>query len=68
MHFYKRDLTPVKEGFTHGGTQITKASPYKQNFSNSFQVNLSTSDFRKTLLKGMGDSVKCVTSTCPNQV
>jgi hypothetical protein len=62
MHFYKRDLTPIKESFP---SQV-KPSPYKQNFQN-YGVNLSTSDFKKTLLKGMGDGVKCVTSSSKNQ-
>ena len=58
MHFYKRDLTPVRESIPITGV---RSSPYKSNFFN-YGVNLSTNDFKKTLLKGMGDSVKCVTS------
>ena len=57
MHFYKRDLSPVKEQFP----LPLKPSPYSKNFQN-YGVNLSTSDFKRTLLKGMGDSVSCITS------
>lgn len=31
------------------------------NFQN-YGVNIATNDFKKTLLKGLGDSVNCVTS------
>lgn len=40
---------------------ISKGSPYKQNFVN-YGVNIATSDFKKTLLQGMGENVNCTTS------
>lgn len=43
-------------------TVIAKGSPYKQNFQN-YGTNIATSDFKRTLLKGMGENVKCVIST-----
>ena len=61
MHFYKRDLSPVRESFVMQSV-VVKGSPYKQNFYN-YGVNIATSDFRKTLLKGMGENVNCVTSS-----
>jgi len=61
MHFYKRDLSPVRESFVMHNV-IAKGSPYKQNFYN-YGVNIATNDFKKTLLKGLGDNVDCVTSS-----
>lgn len=57
MHFYKRELSPVRESFVMH-TVVTRGSPYKQNFYN-YGVNIATADFKRTLLKGMGDNVKC---------
>ena len=61
MHFYKRDLSPVRESFVMHNV-IAKGSPYKQNFY-KYGVNIATSDFKKTLLKGLGENVDCVTSS-----
>lgn len=60
MHFYKRDLSPVRETFVMHNV-VAKGSPYKQNFEN-YGVNIATNDFKKTLLKGMGDNVICTIS------
>ena len=56
MHFYKRDLTPVREQFV--SHDVIGKSPYSANFEN-YAVNITTSDFKNQLLKGMGDNTKC---------
>lgn len=57
MHVYKSELSPVRESYV----MFNAKSPYGQNFQN-FGINIATNDFKKTLLKGMGDNVNCVTS------
>jgi hypothetical protein len=63
MHFYKRDLTPVREQFV--SLSVIGKSPYKQNFDN-YEVNITTAQFKDQLLKGMGESVKCIKSSTKN--
>ena len=62
MHYYKRELSPIKENFPYGSYK----SPYRQNFSN-YDVNMMSKDFKDTLLKSMGGNVKCVQSTDNNR-
>ena len=61
MHFYKRELSPVREAFINYDV-ISQGSCYKKNFEN-YATNLQTSDFKKTLLANMGEKVKCITGT-----
>ena len=44
MHFYKRDLTPVKENFA----AINPKTPYRQSFEN-YDINVLTKDFKAGL-------------------
>ena len=46
--------------------QCNMRTPYRQNFSN-YQVNMMSKDFKDSLLKSMGGSVKCVQSTDQNR-
>jgi hypothetical protein len=60
MHFYRRDLTPVREAFA---ISSSKASPYTQNF---FEADLASDVFKTKLLKAIGVSAICVKSHCNN--
>jgi hypothetical protein len=55
MHFYKRDLTPVKENFVAGNLK----TPYRQSFEDYDIANFSKS-FKTNLANSMGTGVKCV--------
>ena len=55
IHYYKRDLSPIREAFP----QSSIKTPYRQNFSN-YELNMMSKDFKKTLMKTMGGSVKCI--------
>ena len=61
MHFYKRELSPIRETFV----MLKKGSPYKKNFE-QYEVNIATKDFKRNLLNSMGENVKCVTSYTKN--
>ena len=54
MHFYKRDLTPVKENFA----SINPKTPYRQSFEN-YDINVLTKDFKAGLQSSLGSGVKC---------
>jgi hypothetical protein len=56
MHYYKRDLTPVKEIFA----QCSEKLPYRDNFQN-YEGSLMSASLKDDLLKGLGDGVRCVT-------
>ena len=55
IHYYKRDLSPIREAFP----QCSIKTPYRQNFSN-YELNMMSKDFKSSLLKTMGGSVKCI--------
>ena len=62
IHYYKRDLSPVREMFP----QCSIKTPYRQNFSN-YEANMMSKDFKSSLLKSMGSGVKCIQSTDQNR-
>ena len=62
MHYYKRDLSPIKEAFT----QCNIKTPYRQNFEN-YGANMMSKDFKSSLLKSLGSGVKCLSSVNQNR-
>lgn len=46
MHFYKRDLSPIKENFAF----CNEKTPYKGNFNN-YESNLMGRGFKDNILK-----------------
>jgi len=54
MHFYKRDLTPVKENFT----LINHKTPYRNSFEH-YDINALGKNFIESLITSMGSGVKC---------
>ena len=62
MHYYKRDLSPIKEAFT----QCNIKTPYRQNFEN-YGANMMSKDFKSSLLKSLGSGVKCMSSINQNR-
>ena len=58
MHYYKRDLTPVKEIFA----SCNERTPYRSNFQD-YEGSLISQGFKDELLKGLGEGVKCVTQS-----
>ena len=58
IHYYKRDLSPVRENFPICNIK----TPYRQNFSN-YDANMMSKDFKDSLLKSMGGNVKCIQTT-----
>ena len=58
MHYYKRDLTPVKEIFA----SCNERTPYRSNF-HDYEGSLISQGFKDELLKGLGEGVKCVTQS-----
>ena len=62
MHYYKRDLSPIKEAFT----QCNIKTPYRQNFEN-YGANMMSKDFKSSLLKSLGSGVKCQSSVNQNR-
>ena len=62
LHYYKRNLTPLKESFP----TCNDRTPYHSNFEN-FQGNLISQDFKKEMLNCLGkgntsQTIKCLTS------
>ena len=57
MHFYKRDLTPVKENFVSGNLK----TPYRQSFE-EYDISKMTNNFKNNLANSMGSGVKCINS------
>jgi hypothetical protein len=58
MHFYKRDLTPLKENFALCPEKL----PYKQNFQN-YEGSLLSKGFKEELLSSLGTGVRCIQSS-----
>jgi len=58
MHFYKRDLTPVKENFT----LINHKTPYRNSFEH-YDINALGKNFKESLISSMGSGVKCQSNT-----
>lgn len=58
MHFYKRDLTPLKENYAICQEKL----PYKQNFQN-YEGNLMSKAFKNQMLNNLGGQVRCVSSS-----
>ena len=58
MHFYKRDLTPIKENFGC----CNDRTPYKANFQN-YEGALMGKSFKEELLNNLGGGIKCVSSS-----
>ena len=56
MHYYKRDLTPVKEIFA----TCNEKTPYKSNFQD-YEGSLISKGFKNDLLSSLGENVKCIT-------
>lgn len=54
MHFYKRDLTPVKENFT----LLNPKTPYRNSFEHYDIMSLGRT-FKDNLTNSMGAGVKC---------
>jgi hypothetical protein len=54
MHFYKRDLTPVKENFV----QSNLKTPYRQSFE-QYDLTQLSKNFKTNLANSMGEGVKC---------
>ncbi len=54
MHFYKRDLTPVKENLP----LINPKTPYRQSFE-QYDINALSKNFKANLISTMGAGVKC---------
>ncbi|CDW87238.1 UNKNOWN [Stylonychia lemnae] len=62
LHFYKRDLTPLKENYS----MCPDKTPYKSNFQN-YQGSLISKGFKDELLSSLGTGVKCVSSNAKNR-
>ena len=58
MHFYKRDLTPVKENYAF----CNDKTPYKQNFQN-YEGSLMSKTLKNELLNSFGGQARCVSSS-----
>ena len=54
MHFYKRDLTPLREQYA----QNNEKTPYKANFQN-YDGSLMGKSFKEELLNNLGGDIRC---------
>lgn len=60
MHFYNRHLEPIRENFK---SDISDQTPYNLNFETlNGSRDIMSHDFKSSLLKNMGENVKCMTS------
>lgn len=64
LHYYKRDLTPVKENFLCFNTD--DKTPYKSNFQN-YEGSLLSKTFKDEMISSLGTGVKCVSSNSKNR-
>ena len=58
MHFYKRDLTPLREQYA----QNNEKTPYKANFQN-YDGSLMGKSFKEELLNNLGGDIRCQSSS-----
>eukprot|EP00347_Sterkiella_histriomuscorum_P009800 403339843 len=62
LHYYKRDLTPLRENYA----MCSEKTPYKSNFQN-YQGSLMSKGLKDGILNNLGDGVKCISSNTKNK-
>ena len=58
MHFYKRDLTPIREQFATFSDKL----PYTPNFEN-YEGSLMSKTFKDELINNLGGTIRCQSAT-----
>ena len=56
MHYYKRDLSPIKENLNKGNP----VSPYMNNLV-QYQGNIVTQAFKNNMIRNLGSNSFCIT-------